>query len=180
MQYAEDFRLPDNQYIVTTRDHPFCPDLEPSFEVAMEHGIMKPYNNVDVAVICRDQMAQSPEEWTPDYDISTVVVRVRRVVFNVIDPEILDYRWQNGIICDKGLLHGFAVHRLYRIRPHRTCSVLGRHWGVEPEESGGLITSEGVASQNALLEARNRRLTDKDDLTWHRKFHEFLNSIKVV
>ncbi|MBI5413425.1 hypothetical protein HZA42_03715 [Candidatus Peregrinibacteria bacterium] len=141
---------------------------------------MRPYNNVDVAVICRDPMAQSPAEWTPDHDISTVVVRVRKVVFRIIDTRFLEMKWQNGIICDNGLLHGFAVHRLYGIRPHRTCAVLGRYWNVEQEESGRLITQEGLNSQSKALEARSRDLMYKDDRTWGRKFHEFLNSIKIV
>lgn len=85
MLYAEDFDLPDGHVIITTRDTPFCPALEPNFKKAIDHGLLRPYKNVDVSVICRDRFKESPEgEWVPNDDLYIAIVRVKLVVFMVI------------------------------------------------------------------------------------------------
>lgn len=119
---AEEFHLPENRRIVVTDDMPACALSEHKFLNAAEEGYIQYRRNPNVALFCCDPDLNVPEindrNWQEfcengrlgtDY-VEIVVLTVRRMVVK------MQHGLPNGIICDKGLLHGFIAYK-----PQETC-----------------------------------------------------------
>lgn len=114
---AEEFHLPENRRIVVTDDMPACALSEHKFLAAAEEGAMQYYRNQNVAVFCWDPDVDMPEiddgNWNefcegrrPEMDhVELTILIVRRMIVKI------NHGLQNGVICDKGLLHGFIAYR---------------------------------------------------------------------
>ena len=169
---AEEFHLPENRRIVITDDMPACALSEYKFLAAAEEGDMQYCRNPNVAVFYCDPEFNMPEmndrNWHEFCEnghremdsIEIVILKVRRMVVKI------QHGLPTGIICDRGLLHGFIAYKPPETCQHEIDFVVARPFKTSkiadgsaklPDSIAKFIKEERLRVREQLLRLRSDR-----------------------